>query len=135
MKKPLLLFVILLIFSFLRSSNAGEVLRAGAGLDGVQRAEITGGSYFFKPDRVIVRVNTPVELTLKKEPGLTPHNFVLKAPEADIDISVSLSEEPKKVAFTPTKAGEYPFYCDKRLLFFKSHRAKGMEGTLVVEGE
>lgn len=135
MKKLLLLFVVLLLFPFLRASNAEEILRATAGLDGVQRAEITGGSYLFKPDRVIVRVNTPVELTLKKEPGLTPHNFVLKAPEAGIDISVSLSEEPKSVAFTPTKAGEYAFYCDKRLLFFKSHRAKGMEGTLVVEGE
>jgi hypothetical protein len=28
--------------------------------------------------------------------------------------------------------GEYPFYCSKKLLFFKSHREKGMEGMLEV---
>ena len=25
------------------------------------------------------------------------------------------------------------FYCDKKLLFFKSHREKGMEGVLKVQ--
>jgi len=37
-----------------------------------------------------------------------------------------------KVRFTPTKAGVFAFYCDKKLLFFKSHREKGMEGVLKV---
>ena len=38
-----------------------------------------------------------------------------------------------KVRFTPTKAGVFAFYCDKKLLFFKSHREKGMEGVLKVQ--
>lgn len=29
-----------------------------------------GGSYFFKPRRIVVKVNVPVELALAKEPGM-----------------------------------------------------------------
>jgi plastocyanin len=36
------------------------------------------------------------------------------------------------VRFTPTHPGTFVFYCDKKLLFFKSHREKGMEGRLEV---
>ena len=100
--------------------------------DGVQRAEILGGSYFFKPNRVIVKVGVPVELKLKKESGIVPHNFVIKEPEAGMDFEVSLTTEPKVVKFTPTKSGRYPFYCSKKLLIFESHEEKGMKGVLEV---
>ncbi len=100
--------------------------------DGVQRVEIVGGSYFFKPNYIILKVNVPVELTLSKESGMTPHDFILNAPEAGMDIKVDLSTEPQVVTFTPTKTGEFPFYCDKKFLFFESHREKGMEGTIEV---
>ena len=36
------------------------------------------------------------------------------------------------VRFTPTQRGLFTFYCDKKLIFFKSHREKGMEGLLDV---
>jgi plastocyanin domain-containing protein len=58
--------------------------------------------------------------------------IVIKAPEAGIDISESLSTEPKIIRFTPIKTGKYVFYCAKKFLFFKSHRDKGMEGVLEV---
>jgi plastocyanin domain-containing protein len=99
--------------------------------DGVQRANILAGSYFFDPNYIIVKVNVPVELTVKKESG-TPHSLVIKAPDAGMDVNESLSTEPKVIKFTPTKIGKYPFYCEKRLLFFKSHRDRGMEGTIEV---
>jgi plastocyanin domain-containing protein len=99
--------------------------------DGVQRVEVLAGSYFFKPDYIIVKVNVPVELRIREEPGLIPHDFVLKAPEAGIDIKEELSTEPRSVEFTPRKKGMYPFYCDKKFLFW-SHRKEGMEGTLDV---
>ncbi len=73
-----------------------------------------------------------MELKIRKEPGITPHNIVIKEPDAGIDIRESLDSEPKIIRFTPKKIGKYPFYCDKRLLFFKSHRERGMEGTLEV---
>jgi plastocyanin domain-containing protein len=98
----------------------------------VQRVEVRGGSYFFSPRHIIVKVNTPVELKVRKEPGIVPHNMVLKAPEAGIDFNVSLDDTPKVIRFTPTKPGSYPFYCDKKLLFFESHREKGMKGVLEV---
>lgn len=109
-----------------------KVFKATVGSDGVQRVEILGGGYFFAPNRVIVKVNVPVELTVKKESGIVPHNIAIKAPKEGIDFEVSLSDEPQTIRFTPKKTGEYPFYCTKKLLFFESHREKGMEGTLEV---
>jgi hypothetical protein len=100
--------------------------------DGIQRVEIVGGSYFFKPNYIILKVNIPVEMKLIKESGMTPHNIILNAPEAGMDIKVDLSTEPRIVKFTPTKTGKFPIYCDKKLLFFESHREKGMEGTVEV---
>jgi plastocyanin domain-containing protein len=100
--------------------------------DGVQSVEMTGGGYYFDPNVVVVKVNVPVALTIRKEPGITPHNIVIKAPEAGINIDEAISTEPKTIRFTPTKAGNYPFECTERFLFFKSHRDRGMHGVLEV---
>lgn len=100
--------------------------------DGVQRVRLDGGGYFFKPGHIVVKVNVPVELLASRESGVTPHDLVIKAPEAGIAVEVELAAEPKKIAFTPTAVGKYPFYCSKKLLFFASHRERGMEGILEV---
>jgi plastocyanin domain-containing protein len=100
--------------------------------DGVQRVRIVGGSYFFKPGIIVVKVNVPVELTASRESGMTPHSLVLNAPEAGIAVEADLGTEPKKIAFKPTAVGKYPFYCSKKLPFMASHREKGMEGVLEV---
>lgn len=110
----------------------GEAFRTVIDADGKQRVQILGGSYFFKPDYVIVRANVPVELTVRLEPGIVPHTLVIKAPEAGIVIDESLSAEPKTFVFTPTVVGKYSFYCRNKLLFFESHREKGMQGALEV---
>jgi plastocyanin len=111
--------------------EAGPV-RARIVEDGVQRVEVAGGGYFFRPDRIIVKVGVPVELTLTRQSKVVPHNFVIDSLEAGMEVDVTLTVEPKSVIFTPTRTGSYPFYCDKRLLFLKSHRARGMEGAIVV---
>lgn len=103
------------------------------GADGVQKINIVAGSYFFKPAHIIVKANAPVEVMIRKERGMAPHSFVLRAPEAGMDIKLDLDTDPKTVRFTPTKTGTYSFYCDQKLLFFKSHREKGMEGVLEVQ--
>ncbi len=100
--------------------------------DGVQRVVILGGGYFFNPNHVIVKVNVPVEMVIRKEDGVIPHDFIIEAPEAGIEVSESMSSDPKVVRFTPTKVGKYPFHCSKKLLFFESHREKGMKGVLEV---
>ncbi len=102
--------------------------------DGVQRVDIVGGSYFFKPKHIVVKVNIPVELKVSKESGfsLVPHNIVAKSPEAGIEFQESLSSTPKIIKFTPTKVGKYPLYCSKKAPFSKSHREKGMDGVIEV---
>ena len=105
---------------------------ATVGADGIQRVEVTGGSYYFDPNHIVVKVNVPVEFVVKKTGGVTPHNITIKAPEAGIDFSESLGTEPKTIKFTPTKTGTYEIECTKRLLFFKSHKDRGMHGVLDV---
>lgn len=111
---------------------AESVYQATTGPDGVQHVEIKGGSYFFKPDHIIVKVNVPVELTVSIERGLIPHTLVIEAPGVGMSVDEKLSSDPKNIRFTPTAAGKYPFYCKNKFLFFKSHREKGMEGVLEV---
>jgi plastocyanin domain-containing protein len=105
---------------------------AGIDPDGIQRVEVRAGSYFFTPDYIIVKVNVPVEMKIMTESGIIPHDIVFQAPDAGMDIKLNLSNTPQVLRFTPTKAGTYSFYCDKKLLFFESHKDKGMFGTLEV---
>jgi plastocyanin domain-containing protein len=105
---------------------------AAIGDDGVQRIEVVGGGYYFRPSHIVVKVNVPVELKVRKEGGIVPHDIVIDAPDAEISVSESLSTEPKIVRFTPVKVGKYSLYCSKKPPFFKSHREKGMEGVLEV---
>jgi plastocyanin len=102
-------------------------------MDGVQRATMILDSYSYAPNHLIVQNGKPVELTLHSVTFMTPHNFILKEPAAGMSVEVDTpAGKDKIVRFTPTQPGTYPFYCDKKLLFFKSHRDKGMEGLLEV---
>ena len=134
MKRVLFISVLALASFCFFSDATGQknVYTATIDSDGVQRIEVLAGEYFFNPDHIIVKVNVPVEVRIRKEPGIVPHDFVLRAPEAGMDILESLSSEPKAVRFTPAKTGTYQFFCDKKLIFSKSHREKGMEGTMEV---
>lgn len=101
--------------------------------DNVQRLEIIVDSYSFTPNRFVVKENIPVELILKSVTWIVPHNFVLKSPEAAIRIEKEIGAgETTNVRFTSTRLGEFKFTCTKKLLFFPSHEALGMAGTLVV---
>ena len=108
------------------------VYQATIAADGLQHVRINGGGYFFKPNRVIVKVNVPVELTASVEESLIPHTLVIQSPEAGILVDEKLSSDAKSIRFTPRAVGKFHFYCKNKLLFFKSHREKGMEGVLEV---
>lgn len=112
------------------SSSAAPV-QAMVGDDGVQRATLILDSYAYTPAHVIVRVGQPVRLTLTSVTTLVPHNFILKDGGLSIEQDVAAGASVT-VTFTPTQAGIFPFFCDKQLLFFKSHRERGMEGRLDV---
>ena len=100
--------------------------------DGVQRVEMIGGDYFFDPNYIVVKVNKPVELKVKKAASYIPHNLIAKSPEAGVVFKIDLKTDPQPVRFTPTKTGKYPIFCDKSLLWFKTHRERGMEGYIEV---
>ncbi|HEY6873549.1 MAG TPA: quinol oxidase [Geobacteraceae bacterium] len=112
--------------------KAEKVFTATVDSDGVQRVDMVGGKYFFDPNRVIVKVSVPVELKVRREPGMVPHNIVMDSPEAGMKFKESLSADPRVIRFTPAKTGKFPFYCDKRLWPFPSHREEGMKGVLEV---
>ncbi|RMH09194.1 MAG: quinol oxidase [Nitrospirae bacterium] len=115
------------------SEQLSSVVMLRPDSDGVQRATIRLTSYKFQPNHLSVQVGYPVELVLVNESFLVPHNFVLHAPEAGLDINQSVGAgETAVVRFTPRQAGTYVFFCDKQLLFFPSHREEGMEGQLDV---
>lgn len=109
-----------------------KVFTAVKGPDGIQKVSIAGGEYYFEPNHIIVKVNVPVELSVRKEGGIVPHNIVMKSPEAGMAFEEPMGSEPKVIKFTPTKTGTYPFSCTKKLLFFRSHEARGMKGAIEV---
>ncbi|MGB5133463.1 MAG: hypothetical protein WBO00_12635 [Steroidobacteraceae bacterium] len=115
-----------------KPAQADETHQIVVAPDGVQHVSVVGGNYFFRPNHVIVRLNVPVEFDVALEKGTVPHSLVIEAPEAGIHVDEKLSSEVKKIRFTPTATGKYPFYCKNKLLFFKSHRDKGMQGVLEV---
>jgi len=96
--------------------------------------EVTLDSYSITPDHIVVKVDEPVTLKVTNKATLTPHDLIIKAPEAGIDVAIDLhGGKSGEVTFTPTRTGTYEMLCDKKLLFFKSHKDKGMHGVLVVE--
>ena len=128
------LFVIAAVLIAFGSAMSAEKTKISAAIDkdGVQKVDIIGGSYFFKPNHIVVKINIPVELTVSEEGGFIPHDIVAESSEAGMEFQEKLSSTPKTITFTPTKVGTYPFYCSKKVPFFKSHREKGMEGVIEV---
>jgi len=107
-------------------------LVAVIGDDGVQHVMLTGGDYYFDPNYIVVKVNVPVELKVRKAPGYLPHNIIVKAPEAGMDFNLDLGNKWRVITFMATKIGKYEMLCDKKLLWFKSHKDRGMTGYIDV---
>lgn len=97
--------------------------------DGVQRVTVVAHSFYFEPNRVVVKADKPVELHVKNASLIIPHNMTCIAQEAGVNVheGLGLFKDSETVRFTPTKTGEYPFFCAK-----DAHSKKGMTGTLVV---
>ncbi len=129
----LLLGVLAVLPGTLQADSAGEAVVLKLDSDGVQRGALVLDSYAYQPGHVIVRAGAPVELVLTSVTLLTPHNFVLRDLDAGLNVDQDVGAgDTVTVRFAPSKPGLYTFYCDKKLLFFPSHREKGMEGLLEV---
>ena len=106
-----------------------EEITAQAAADGVQHVRITAHTYYFSPNRVVVKAGVPVELTVKNAAFGVPHNLTCFEKGAGIELSENLGmfRGQKRVRFTPTQPGQYEFYCH-----VGSHSKKGMKGTFIV---
>ena len=91
-------------------------------------------SYVFSPSEITIAPGQPVTLILRNQSFLVPHNFLLEDSQGvrvlEADVS---SGDIQTHTLTLKEPGIYPFYCDKQLLFFPSHREEGMEGRLIVQ--
>lgn len=100
---------------------------------GVQRVDMDLGDYQFHPDTVSIAAGTAAELILTNRDSITPHTFIVEAPEAGMEVNSEVSAgKSVTIVLRPTRPGTYTFYCDKQFLFFESHREKGMEGQIIV---
>lgn len=126
--------VLLLLVTLMNEDHGyGDVSVIHPGDHGVQRATITMDSYSYSPSELNVQAGQPVELILHNEATFIPHTFVIADPASGLHVHVEVSAgESQTVRFTPTTRGTVPFYCDKKLLFLKSHRDRGQEGRLEV---
>ena len=104
-----------------------------SGQDETQTLTLTLGDYSFTPQDINVQAGRAVILTLINKDGITPHNFSLQDSAGGLDIDASVSAgSTVAIEFTPEIPGSYTFFCNKKLPFMKSHRARGMEGTLNI---
>lgn len=95
---------------------------------------ITADSYFFKPDTIVVKVGETVTLSVTSEAIFLPHNLIIKAPQAGLDVDIEVKAgQTASATFTPTTPGTYEMYCGKEPPFGKNHRERGMHGRLIVE--
>lgn len=132
MRVPMLAAV-LLVLVMLSSEDRGFGVVGKADDQGIQHATITMDSYSYSPKELSVQVGKPVELTLRNAATFTPHTFHLVDPAAGLHVHAEVSAgESQTVRFTPKERGTFTFYCEKKLLFFKSHRERGQEGHLEV---
>lgn len=85
------------------------------------------------PENIQLIARQPVTLRLINDDLLAPHNFTLKDAQAQFDFNIDvIAEEAVDVPLTPLVTGRYTFYCRNKLWLTKSHREKGMHGTLTV---
>ena len=85
--------------------------------------EIEGGEYYFKPDTITVKKDTPVKITFNNSGG--DHDFVID--EFNVQSDEIADGETTVVEFTPDRVGEFEYYCS-----VGEHRANGMFGALIV---
>ena len=84
---------------------------------------VEAGSFYFKPNLIRVKKGEKVKLTLNAVSMM--HDFNID--ELGVKVPLTKNGTSSTVEFTPTKAGEFEFYCS-----VGSHRANGQVGKLIV---
>ena len=98
---------------------------------GVQVVDVDVHSYYFKPNRIVVKQGVPVDVTLHFKSFFVPHTFTCNEGDAGLAVSEGTGfmsfHRTKHARFTPTQRGQFEFFCH-----VGKHHQKGMEGTIVV---
>jgi plastocyanin len=64
--------------------NRAEISKqATLDADGVQRIDVDMHSYYFEPNKIIVKAGTPVEIKLHNCSHIVPHNFSISSPDVN----------------------------------------------------
>ena len=96
--------------------------------------ELVAGSYFFKPNHIVVKANAPVEIMgAARKPGMAPHNLGDQGTRGGAGgWRRTSATSPGRSPLRATKPGRYEIYCSKKPPVGQSHRERGMVGTLEV---
>lgn len=107
-------------------TGGGDMSKDAEETMGVEQGviEIEGGSFYFKPNIIRVKVGQTVKVKLNSVGGM-PHDFVID--ELGVDTK-EITNDSLEFEFTPDKVGNFEFYCS-----VGSHRKMGMKGTIIVE--
>ena len=84
--------------------------------------DMVSGNFFFEPNTITASPGESIRIEFTENSGF--HTFVID----ELDLSFSITEGEGLKFTAPTEPGSYAFYCD-----IGSHRAFGMEGTLIVQ--
>jgi plastocyanin domain-containing protein len=125
-------FIIILLSFSQASAEEKKTFIASTNEFGTQIITIESDSYSFTPDHVIAKAGVPVIFNVINHSGFVPHDLVIDDPASGLNIEQKL-DDVTTIEFTPMKKGKFAFYCGKKLLFFESHREKGMHGILEVK--
>lgn len=107
-----------------KSETPPVVVSETAKKDHIVAINMEAGSFYFKPDKISVKVGDTVKITFKAVDMM--HNFYLD--EFGIRGPDVKSGSTETLEFMADKSGTFQFYCN-----VGSHRAKGQTGTLTVE--
>jgi len=97
--------------------------------DGVQRVRIVGGSYFFKPGRIVVKANVPVEILV----GYDSDPTAVEAMAMQAAREVQTSVEGAVATFQPTV--RFSSFADLGLRGTVALRAKSIDDQAAVRHE
>lgn len=92
--------------------------------ENISTIKIEGGGFYFRPNEIRVKKGEKVIVEFKNAGGM--HDFVID--ELNVKAKLTKTGETATVEFTPTKTGEFEFYCS-----VADHKQKGMKGILIVE--
>lgn len=111
------------------SKPAGGAPAGGGAASGGAAQEVTLKStdqFRFQPDRLTVRANQPVRLTLDNTGAALVHDFVIDNAGGQ-KVQIRAQPNSRAMGSFTLPAGTYQFYCSE-----PGHKEAGMVGTLTV---